>query len=76
MLQKALTIGCHIAIVSFDSYPDWIKYALEQLALEATLLEKFYVVSHSRKNDCEGKQEHIEEGKRHFGVSLRIRRLF
>ncbi|MDR0330015.1 MAG: HAD family hydrolase [Rickettsia sp.] len=69
LLQKALTIGCHIAIVSFGSYPDWIKYALEQLALESTLLEKIYVVSHPRRDDYEGKQEHIEEAKRHFGVS-------
>ncbi|WP_341747877.1 hypothetical protein [Candidatus Tisiphia endosymbiont of Dascillus cervinus] len=69
LLQKALTIGCHIAIVSFVSYPDWIKYALEQLALESTLLEKIYVVSHPRRDDYEGKQEHIEEAKRHFGVS-------
>ncbi len=69
LFQKALTIGCHIAIVSFVSYPDWIKYALKQLALESTLLEKIYVVSHPRRNDYEGKQEHIEEAQRHFGVS-------
>ncbi|MFP3017586.1 MAG: hypothetical protein ACEY3E_01450 [Candidatus Tisiphia sp.] len=71
LLQKALTIECHIAIVSFGSYPEWIKYALEQLALEykSTLLEKIYVVSHPRRNGYEGKQEHIEEAKSHFGVS-------
>lgn len=69
LLKKALTIGCHIAIVSFGSYPNWIKYALKQLALESTLLEEIYVVSHPRRNGCEGKQEHIEEAKRHFGVS-------
>lgn len=74
LLQKVLTTGCHIAIVSFGSYPEWIKYALKQLALESTLLEetllkKFYIVSHPRRDGCEGKQEHIEEAKRHFGVS-------
>ncbi|WP_341757746.1 HAD family hydrolase [Candidatus Tisiphia endosymbiont of Ditula angustiorana] len=69
LLQKVLTIGCHIAIVSFGSYPNWIKYALKQLALKSTLLEKIYVVSHPRRDGCEGKQEHIEEAKRHFGVS-------
>ncbi|WP_367364439.1 HAD family hydrolase [Candidatus Tisiphia endosymbiont of Nedyus quadrimaculatus] len=69
LLKKALTIGCHIAIVSFGSYPDWIKYALKQLALESTLLEKIYVVSHPHGNNYEGKQEHIEEAKKHFGVS-------
>lgn len=68
LFQKALTIGCHIAIVSFGSYPDWIKYALEQL-LGSTLSKEIYVVSHPRRNDYEGKQEHIEEAKRHFGVS-------
>ncbi|WP_342259674.1 hypothetical protein [Candidatus Tisiphia endosymbiont of Metellina segmentata] len=68
LLQKALTIGCHIAIVSFGSYPDWIKYALEQL-LGSTLSKEIYVVSHPRRNDYEGKQEHIEEAQRHFGVS-------
>ncbi|BFD46858.1 MAG: hypothetical protein DMENIID0002_15040 [Rickettsia endosymbiont of Sergentomyia squamirostris] len=68
LFQKALTIGCHIAIVSFNLYPDWIKYALEQL-LGSTLSEKIYVVSHPRRNDYKGKQEHIEEAKRHFGVS-------
>ncbi|MFU7501250.1 MAG: hypothetical protein ACJBCI_06295 [Candidatus Tisiphia sp.] len=66
-LQKTLTIGCHIAIVSFGSYPDWIKYALEQL-LGSTLSKEIFVVSYLPKNGYEGKQEHIEKAKKHFGV--------
>ncbi|WP_375332744.1 hypothetical protein [Candidatus Tisiphia endosymbiont of Psammoecus bipunctatus] len=66
-LQKTLTIGCHIAIVSFGSYPEWIKYALEQL-LGSTLSKEIFVVSYSPKNGYEGKQEHIEKAKKHFGV--------
>ncbi|WP_341761634.1 HAD family hydrolase [Candidatus Tisiphia endosymbiont of Thecophora atra] len=68
LLQKALTIGCHIAIVSFGSYPEWIEYALKQL-LGSTLSKEIFVVSHSRRNGYEGKQQHIEEAKSHFGVS-------
>jgi FMN phosphatase YigB (HAD superfamily) len=69
LLVKLLKADCHIAIVSFCSYPDAIKYALKQL-LGKEASEKILVVSYPIGKDMSnmGKQKHIEEAKDYFGI--------
>ncbi|WP_341753141.1 MULTISPECIES: hypothetical protein [unclassified Candidatus Tisiphia] len=69
LLKEALKVECHIAIVSFCSYPDAIKYALDQL-LGKEAIEKILVVSYPLGEGMShmGKQNHIEKAKGYFGV--------